>query len=461
MRAKFPAISFQPLERRTLFAGVPLYVTETTTDFGRELAIDGSRGDDRISVVATDAGLVIANKGGWSAVVPDHFALLRVNAARGNDTVIIDGSVTTDAIVHGSNGDDTLLGGAGDDRLYGGLGRDRILGGAGDDTIVTIGDSASERVTGGDGHDGFWTDAARAELITDASREELEAGAVHRVPTFMTLSAIRFGHTMPAKSMDGMQLRELVGQDVLDPHTGVTYTTYQSFRGLPLFSQAGPAETDVEQGLIGDCYLLAPLMTVARLDPDRIRQAVTELGDGTFAVRFIRDAQEVYVRVDADLPTWTDPTTPLYAALGAQRSMWVAVMEKAYTFFRKGEGTYNSIHAGWMTEGFEVLGLTPRQLDAGVVKAADVLARIRDELAAGAAVTWATSTVPNGIPLIDGHAYAVVSVELDVNGNRMALRLRNPWAIDGIGSDGFDDGYVTLTAEQARAAYVAVVSASV
>src|SRR5688500_9000001 len=113
MRSKFPAdIRLQPLERRTLFAGVPLYLTETTTDAGPVLAIAGSRGDDRSSVVATDAGLVIANKGGWYTVLPDHCALLRINAARGNDTVIVDGSVTTDAVVHGSNGDDTLLGGA-------------------------------------------------------------------------------------------------------------------------------------------------------------------------------------------------------------------------------------------------------------------------------------------------------------------------------------------------------------
>src|SRR4051812_28404210 len=206
----------EPLDRRTLFAGIPVYLSQTSSDAGPVLSIDGTPGDDRISVVATTDGLVVANKGGWSTIVPDHFALIRVNGARGNDVVIVDGSVTTDAVVHGSNGDDTLLGGAGDDRLYGGFGRDRILGGAGDDTIVTIGDSVQDRVSGDGGADSFWTDANKTEIITDTSPDETSRGAVHRVGTFAMLGRVALGQE-PAASVDGAALHELSGQDMLDP----------------------------------------------------------------------------------------------------------------------------------------------------------------------------------------------------------------------------------------------------
>ena len=126
------------------------------------LFIDGTPGDDRISLVATSDGLVLANKGGWSTILPDHFALIRINGARGNDVVIVDGSVTTDSIVHGSNGDVTLLGGAGDDHLFGGQGRDRILAGAGDDMIVSIGDSIQDRAR--------WTFARRYQAASSGER---------------------------------------------------------------------------------------------------------------------------------------------------------------------------------------------------------------------------------------------------------------------------------------------------
>ena len=150
--------AFEWLEpRRLFFTGAPLKVFEFDTPAGPGLDITGTAGRDRISVVATEAGLVVVNnKGGWGQIYPNHYALIRVNAARGDDRLIIDGTVTADTILYGSNGDDTITGGAGDDRIYGGQGRDRVLAGAGDDTIVSIGDSVLDRTDGGDGFDSFW-----------------------------------------------------------------------------------------------------------------------------------------------------------------------------------------------------------------------------------------------------------------------------------------------------------------
>ena len=43
----------------------------------------------------------------------------------------------------------------------------------------------------------------------------------------------------------------------------------------------------------------------------------------------------------------------------------------------------------------------------------------------------------------------------------VGVRLRNPWGVDGAGSDGANDGYVTLTGAQALAAMSGAVSAAV
>src|SRR5262249_31908327 len=69
--------------------------------------------------------------------------------------------------------------------------------------------------------------------------------------------------------------------------------------------------------------------------------------DGTYAVNFKTKAgQNVFVRVDADLWTYASGT-PVYAKLGPQKSLWVAVVEKAWAFYARGDGWYASIHGGF------------------------------------------------------------------------------------------------------------------
>jgi hypothetical protein len=65
--------------------------------------------------------------------------------------------------------------------------------------------------------------------------------------------------------------------------------------------------------------------------------------------------------------------------------------------------------------------------------------------------------VPAGIPLASNHAYAIIAVNTDADGTPVSLVLRNPWGIDGAGNDGTNDGFVTITREQADAAFVGVV----
>ena len=450
--------STELLEQRTLMAAVGgLTVEEFALPAGGvELRVAGTDGADSVAVVAAPGGLEVRDELlEASQVFAGPYRSVRVDAGAGNDLVRVDASVPIPAVLHGGLGDDELRGGSGPDRLYGGEGADALDGGAGDDVVVALGGGTADRATGGAGRDSFWLDTGRrADPVVDPSPEETLTGSVHRVGSFYT------GQSVPREVRAAVRAVALDGADLPDPGVGDPLYTYRRFADHPLFASAGPTGDDVAQGMIGDCYLMAPLLSVAELDPTRIRESVVDLGDGTYAVQFGPGRAKKYVHVDGDLPVWPDDRMPAYAALGAEGSMWVAVIEKAYAMYRRGGARgYAGLDGGWMREAYAALGMPGRTI---FTNSGDLLARfLQSELAAGRSVTYATDEPAAGAPLVGSHAYAVVGVDLDSAGNPVGIRLRNPWAVDGEGSDGADDGYVTVTAHQAVASLMGVVSARV
>ena len=251
----------------------------------------------------------------------------------------------------------------------------------------------------------------------------------------------------------------LLSNKPVDPKVNKDASGYQSFAGPshPLFSDAGPSPDDVEQGDIGDCYFLSVLSSTARVDANKIRQSVVELGDGSFVVDFHRSGADVFVHVNADLPvaSWGGL---VYANLGSQGSMWVAIMEKAYTFFRNGGASYASIDSGWMDEAYSALGSSSTSTYSAS-GAQNLLTLIGAQLAVGKSVTMAFSSAADGADIITDHAYSVVSVNNDSSGNPATITVRNPWGVND--ASGAGNGYVTLTAKQAFDSFLGFVSASV
>ncbi len=62
----------------------------------------------------------------------------------------------------------------------------------------------------------------------------------------------------------------------------VKYSTVTS----PLYGASGPTMSDVNQGYLGDCYLLSSLAEVANQDPSAINSMITNNGNGAYGVRF-------------------------------------------------------------------------------------------------------------------------------------------------------------------------------
>ncbi len=268
------------------------------------------------------------------------------------------------------------------------------------------------------------------------------ARALHRIASFLATPATEAGAATVFSST------------LVDPATTKAAITYDNYADHPLFGTNGPTADDVSQGYLGDCYFLASLSAVAKVDPMEIRQTVADLGDGTYAVHFHRDSKDVYVRVNADLPSWSQGNLA-YANFGANGSLWVAVIEKAYALFRGSTASYGSIESGWMSEAFDALGLD----SSSVFTTRSLTSQIDRFLKQGKAVTYATENVPANSGLISDHAYSVDHVVRNLRGHITAVVLRNPWGVDGAGSDGVDDGYVTVSARDLKTAFSGLVVA--
>lgn len=119
--------------------------------------------------------------------------------------------------------------------------------------------------------------------------------------------------------------------------TGIYNVTYefldQSF--LPLFAKP-PCLEDINQGALGDCYLLAGLASIVATAPDLIVNAMRDMGTSV-RVRFFDDTGIPRdVEVQKSIPVkrrinQRDPRDDTMNYVFATGSLWVQMMEKAYT----------------------------------------------------------------------------------------------------------------------------------
>jgi hypothetical protein len=324
-----------------------------------------------------------------------------------------------------------------------------ITCGSGNDVVVALG-SSGDQITAGAGNDSFWLDNNAHETVTGQTRAQIAAGALHRVASFASFHA---GSRTTAISsvLNGPVLPEPALTD-----RGMTYT---SFSSDPLFSDAGPSPDDIAQGYVGDCYFLSTISSIAKVDATKIRNSIVDLGDGTYAVQFFNGNTPVYERVDAKLPTWGAGGPLAYANTGAQHSLWVALMEKAFAQFRGNTADYNNINSGWMSEVYSDFHASSTTIWSAS-NATSLFNQVQSLLASGKSVTMAINTPAAGALLIGDHAYSVDHVNVDTNGN-MTITLRNPWGVVGVGNGPDNGGYVTVTAQQAYQSFSAVMAAAV
>lgn len=108
---------------------------------------------------------------------------------------------------------------------------------------------------------------------------------------------------------------------------------YRDCRNVPLFAHR-PNISDIVQGNLGDCYLLAGLISVVDLNPEKIMNIMRDNGDGTVTVCFQRGEYQggrgvytpFYVTVKKTIPVNKENETDAFS----KGAFWVKMMEKAY-----------------------------------------------------------------------------------------------------------------------------------
>ena len=288
---------------------------------GAVLVIMGTDGADTITLTQTATGMTLTTQFGTSTF-DGTFAGVALYGFGGNDTIHIAYSVTAAATVYGGTGNDSIF--------DAGQGAGTLYAGSGNCLLVSIGGGA-DKVYGGSGTDSFWVDSG--DTLYNVTSAETAAGNVHTVGQFF----------VPSTNGSGPVPLDINGQALADPLTGYGYANLSA---CPLFVD-GPQYNDISQGNMGDCYFMASLASMAQQNPNVIRQLVTSLGDGTYAVRFYRNNQAVYVRVDGDLPVYSGSSLA-YAHYSPTGEIWAPLVEKAYAEFRCNDNNYDSLNGGWM-----------------------------------------------------------------------------------------------------------------
>uniref|UniRef100_A0A3P9HAF1 Calpain 12 n=1 Tax=Oryzias latipes TaxID=8090 RepID=A0A3P9HAF1_ORYLA len=224
-----------------------------------------------------------------------------------------------------------------------------------------------------------------------------------------------------------------------DPSPGkaITWKRPKEISPDAVFVEGTTGTTDICQGQLGDCWLLAALSALT-IHPSLFVKVVPSnqsLGDpyaGIFRFRFWQYGEWVEVVVDDRLPVREGRL--LFSYSNTRNEFWSALVEKAYA---KLVGSYASLKGGNISEGMEdftggiarsvlVSSRTPQVLWRSLTAALSRGSLLSSFIQACNSREIGKVTADG---LVKGHAYAITETHKVKKGSEeiLLLRLRNPW----------------------------------
>lgn len=279
---------------------------------------------------------------------------------------------------------------------------------------------------------------------------------------FQGLRAIFVNPVRPEETKTGRNLLRHVSRP-----SHIVWARPNEFLTQPLLTD-GYDPDDIQQGALGDCWLLSALSVAANSRAPILQRVINPVysegkssnsvaGDATagsnvalsdigqYTVKLCENGNWVDVTVDERIPCIRhdgdaqspQALEPIFASSASGRELWVSIIEKA---FAKRFGSFESLAGGLVHVAMaELSGGVPQLIELSSAKRRGQvtsghlwrhLLRLHldgDLLAAGSPEGSLLEVDELGI--LSGHAYAIlrISEERDWNGVHRLIQLRNPW----------------------------------